>query len=170
MTPRLITSDWLIGSRPRVRTRQWRRISPPHCPLLHDLPGNTAALISVSLSHRPPAPLPLVPRSHHPQLAAALVRHSLNFGVPMEPEASELPKGLVLGRDGNIHLRITPRQCGMSHGLSTSPTTSKHAPMSTTVCKATISTDPILCAEDYIILVIYEDQLQLAFIRLKDTR
>ncbi|KAB2619225.1 proteasome subunit beta type-6 [Pyrus ussuriensis x Pyrus communis] len=26
----------------------------------------------------------------------------------MEPEASELPKGLVLGRDGNIHLRITP--------------------------------------------------------------
>ncbi|KAM2022092.1 hypothetical protein ACFX16_044032 [Malus domestica] len=25
----------------------------------------------------------------------------------MEPEASELPKGLVLGRDGNIHLRIT---------------------------------------------------------------
>ena len=26
----------------------------------------------------------------------------------MEPEASELPKGLVLGRDGNIHIRITP--------------------------------------------------------------
>ncbi|KAM1233088.1 hypothetical protein FF1_002838 [Malus domestica] len=25
----------------------------------------------------------------------------------MEPEASELPKGLVLGRDGNIHIRIT---------------------------------------------------------------
>ncbi|CAN6566896.1 unnamed protein product [Malus baccata var. baccata] len=33
---------------------------------------------------------------------------SLNFGVPTEPEASELPKGLVLGRDENIHLRITP--------------------------------------------------------------
>ncbi|RXH85140.1 hypothetical protein DVH24_041908 [Malus domestica] len=32
----------------------------------------------------------------------------LNFGVPMEPEASELPKGLVLGRDVNIHIRITP--------------------------------------------------------------
>ncbi|CAN6699474.1 unnamed protein product [Malus baccata var. baccata] len=30
----------------------------------------------------------------------------LNFGVPMEPEASELPKGLVLGRDGNIHIRL----------------------------------------------------------------
>ena len=25
----------------------------------------------------------------------------------MEPEASELPKGLVLGRDGNIHIRLT---------------------------------------------------------------
>ncbi|RXI06451.1 hypothetical protein DVH24_018493 [Malus domestica] len=34
--------------------------------------------------------------------------NSLNFGVLMEPEASELPKGLVLGRDENIHLRITP--------------------------------------------------------------
>ncbi|KAB2601798.1 nuclease HARBI1 [Pyrus ussuriensis x Pyrus communis] len=27
---------------------------------------------------------------------------------PTEPEASELPKGLVLGRDGEIHIRITP--------------------------------------------------------------
>ena len=25
----------------------------------------------------------------------------------MESEASELPKGLVLGRDGNIHIRLT---------------------------------------------------------------
>ena len=25
----------------------------------------------------------------------------------MEPEASELPKCLVLGRDGNIHIRFT---------------------------------------------------------------
>ncbi|RXH84961.1 hypothetical protein DVH24_041729 [Malus domestica] len=31
--------------------------------------------------------------------------NSLNFGVPMEPEASELPKGLVLDRDGNIYIR-----------------------------------------------------------------
>ncbi|KAM1556858.1 hypothetical protein ACFX10_040344 [Malus domestica] len=31
----------------------------------------------------------------------------LNFGVPMEPEASELPRGLVLGRDENIHIRFT---------------------------------------------------------------
>ena len=36
------------------------------------------------------------------------MRYSLNFGVPTEPEASELPKGLALGRDGNIHIRITP--------------------------------------------------------------
>ena len=43
--------------------------------------------------------------THH---GIALVRYSLNFGVPMEPEASELPKGLVLGRDVNIHIRITP--------------------------------------------------------------
>ena len=32
---------------------------------------------------------------------------SLNFRVPTEPEASELPKGLVLGRDENIHIRFT---------------------------------------------------------------
>ena len=43
--------------------------------------------------------------THH---GSALARYSLNFGVPMEPEASELPKGLALGRDGNIHIRITP--------------------------------------------------------------
>ncbi|RXI06797.1 hypothetical protein DVH24_025933 [Malus domestica] len=42
----------------------------------------------------------------HP--GSALAPFSLNFGVPTEPEASELPKGLVLGRDGNIHLRIAP--------------------------------------------------------------
>ncbi|RXH90526.1 hypothetical protein DVH24_035290, partial [Malus domestica] len=33
--------------------------------------------------------------------------NSLNFRVPMEPEASELPKCLVLGRDENIHIRLT---------------------------------------------------------------
>ncbi|CAN6691471.1 unnamed protein product [Malus baccata var. baccata] len=38
----------------------------------------------------------------------ALASFSLNFGVPTEPEASELPKGLVLDRDENIHLSITP--------------------------------------------------------------
>ncbi|RXH87961.1 hypothetical protein DVH24_037606 [Malus domestica] len=31
----------------------------------------------------------------------------LNFGVPMEPETNELPKGLVLDRDENIHIRLT---------------------------------------------------------------
>ena len=43
--------------------------------------------------------------THH---ESALARYLVNFGVPTEPEASELPKGLVLGRDGNIHIRITP--------------------------------------------------------------
>ena len=43
--------------------------------------------------------------THH---GSALARYSLNFGVHMEPEASELPKGLTLGRDKNIHIRITP--------------------------------------------------------------
>ncbi|CAN6723673.1 unnamed protein product [Malus baccata var. baccata] len=38
------------------------------------------------------------------------------------------------------------------------------------VYKATISADPILFAEDCIVLVIYEDLLQLAFIKLRDTR
>ncbi|KAM1390753.1 hypothetical protein ACFX2I_018544 [Malus domestica] len=32
---------------------------------------------------------------------------SFNFRVPMEPAASELPKGLALGRDENIHIRLT---------------------------------------------------------------
>ncbi|RXH68325.1 hypothetical protein DVH24_030658 [Malus domestica] len=39
---------------------------------------------------------------------SVLATFSLNFRVPTEPKASELPKGIVLGRDGNIHLRITP--------------------------------------------------------------
>ncbi|RXI06514.1 hypothetical protein DVH24_025650 [Malus domestica] len=33
--------------------------------------------------------------------------NSLNFRVSMEPEANELPKDLVLGRDENIHVRLT---------------------------------------------------------------
>ncbi|RXH80818.1 hypothetical protein DVH24_004732 [Malus domestica] len=32
--------------------------------------------------------------------------NSLNFGVPTEPEASELLKGLMLGRGWNIHIRL----------------------------------------------------------------
>ncbi|CAN6544205.1 unnamed protein product [Malus baccata var. baccata] len=32
--------------------------------------------------------------------------NSFNFEIPMEPEASELPKGLALGRDENIHIRL----------------------------------------------------------------
>ncbi|KAM2855971.1 hypothetical protein PS2_000385 [Malus domestica] len=41
-------------------------------------------------------------------LGSALASFSLNFRVPTEPEASELPKGLMLGKNRNIHLRITP--------------------------------------------------------------
>ncbi|RXI01175.1 hypothetical protein DVH24_001409 [Malus domestica] len=43
--------------------------------------------------------------THH---GSALATFSLNFEVPTELEASELLKNLVLGRDENIHLRITP--------------------------------------------------------------
>ncbi|RXH77049.1 hypothetical protein DVH24_019937 [Malus domestica] len=43
----------------------------------------------------------------HPSWECSRV-NSLNFGVPMEPEANELPKCLVLCKDGNIHIRITP--------------------------------------------------------------
>ncbi|CAN6691947.1 unnamed protein product [Malus baccata var. baccata] len=42
--------------------------------------------------------------THH---GVALARYSLNFRVPMNFEASELPKSLVLGRDGNMHIRLT---------------------------------------------------------------
>ncbi|CAN6701106.1 unnamed protein product [Malus baccata var. baccata] len=49
------------------------------------------------------------------ELAKGLVTHpgnasapfSFNFGVPTELKASKLPKGLVLGRDENIHIRLT---------------------------------------------------------------
>ncbi|RXH88529.1 hypothetical protein DVH24_000128 [Malus domestica] len=49
------------------------------------------------------------PRPHgfwttHPGIALDAI--SLNFGVPTEPELSELPKGLVLGRDRNIYIRL----------------------------------------------------------------
>ncbi|RXI04674.1 hypothetical protein DVH24_038948 [Malus domestica] len=33
--------------------------------------------------------------------------NSLNFRVLMEPEANKFPKGLMLDRDGNIHIRFT---------------------------------------------------------------
>ncbi|CAN6689554.1 unnamed protein product [Malus baccata var. baccata] len=39
----------------------------------------------------------------HPRIA--LAANSLNFGVPMETEVSELSKCLMLGRDENIHIR-----------------------------------------------------------------
>ena len=52
--------------------------------------------------------------THH---GIALARYSLNFRVPTEPEASELPKGLVLGRDENIHIRITPLGDVRSHRI-----------------------------------------------------
>ncbi|RXI06774.1 hypothetical protein DVH24_025910 [Malus domestica] len=42
----------------------------------------------------------------HPSLDCSRA-NSFNFGVPMEPEASELLKSLVLDRDGNIHIRLT---------------------------------------------------------------
>ena len=42
--------------------------------------------------------------THH---RSALARYSLNFGVSMEPEVSELPKSLALGKDENIHIKIT---------------------------------------------------------------
>ncbi|RXI05792.1 hypothetical protein DVH24_017834 [Malus domestica] len=70
------------------------------------------------LSH--PAPLRARPRPHgfvsgnshdnftvgHPSWDCSR-KNSLNFGIPMEPEASELPKCLVLGIDENIHIRLT---------------------------------------------------------------
>ncbi|RXH97033.1 hypothetical protein DVH24_035701 [Malus domestica] len=42
----------------------------------------------------------------HPSWKCSRV-NSLNFVVLMEPKASELPKDLVLSRDGNIHIRLT---------------------------------------------------------------
>ena len=46
--------------------------------------------------------------------------NSLYFGVPTELEANELPKGLVLGRDENIHIRhrwSTPLDDVGSHNM-----------------------------------------------------
>ncbi|RXH98474.1 hypothetical protein DVH24_010799 [Malus domestica] len=41
----------------------------------------------------------------HPEIALAAI--SLNFGVPIESEASDFPKSLMLDRDENIHIRLT---------------------------------------------------------------
>ncbi|CAN6560172.1 unnamed protein product [Malus baccata var. baccata] len=41
----------------------------------------------------------------HPSWDCSLT-NSLNFRVPMEPKASELPKDIVLGKDRNIHIRL----------------------------------------------------------------
>ncbi|RXH87477.1 hypothetical protein DVH24_034377 [Malus domestica] len=55
-----------------------------------------------------PRPHGFVSRNSHENFSVDCSRANLlNFGVPMEPEASELPKGLVLGRDENIHIRLT---------------------------------------------------------------
>ena len=58
--------------------------------------------------------------------------NSLNFGVLMEPEVSELPKGLVLGRDENIYIRLTGSiplgdvgSCNNCHIPARAPTTSQ---------------------------------------------
>ncbi|RXH93507.1 hypothetical protein DVH24_014083 [Malus domestica] len=42
----------------------------------------------------------------HPSWDCSRV-NSLNFEVPTEPKPSEFPKGLVLGRYENIHIRLT---------------------------------------------------------------
>ncbi|RXI08263.1 hypothetical protein DVH24_022407, partial [Malus domestica] len=42
----------------------------------------------------------------HPSWDCSRV-NSLNFEVPMEPETSEFPKGLVLSRNRNIHIKLT---------------------------------------------------------------
>ena len=42
--------------------------------------------------------------THH---GNALAQSRLTSEFLMEPEASEFPKGLVLGRDENIHIRLT---------------------------------------------------------------
>ncbi|RXI09212.1 hypothetical protein DVH24_023373 [Malus domestica] len=42
----------------------------------------------------------------HPSLYCSRA-NTLNFEVPMEFEAREFPKGLMLGRDENIHKRLT---------------------------------------------------------------
>ncbi|RXH85627.1 hypothetical protein DVH24_009448 [Malus domestica] len=55
--------------------------------------------------------------THH---GIALARYSLNIGVLMEPEASELLEGLMLGRDENIHLKITPLDDVRSYKFSPS--------------------------------------------------
>ncbi|RXI06881.1 hypothetical protein DVH24_026017 [Malus domestica] len=74
--------------------------------------------ISLTTCHIPArAPTTFRARLHHSMILSdlgpdhALMEcsrlNSLNFEVLKEPEASELPKGLVLGRDENIHIRLT---------------------------------------------------------------
>ncbi|RXI09433.1 hypothetical protein DVH24_034050 [Malus domestica] len=84
-----------------------------HCIHLVSHPGLNSTVLRYCPLWAPTTPSRFVSRNSHENF---LLGHplwdcsrvnSLNFGVPMEPEASELPKGLVLGRDGNIHIKLT---------------------------------------------------------------
>ncbi|KAB2601655.1 hypothetical protein D8674_002660 [Pyrus ussuriensis x Pyrus communis] len=69
-------------------------------------PGLGGTISLTSLHHRNTILSALGP--DHALTVFALVRYSLNFGVPIEPETSKLPKGLVLVYVDDINLIGTP--------------------------------------------------------------
>ncbi|RXH81064.1 hypothetical protein DVH24_004978 [Malus domestica] len=97
----------ILQLRPTTRDGQWlwRTVytTVTSRPGVHHVPG--------SLHHRSTTLSALGPDHaltvFGSPIMGLLSRYSLNFGVPMEPETSELPKGLMLGRNENIHIRIT---------------------------------------------------------------
>ena len=97
-----------------ARVRLWYQIVTSR-PGVHHIPGSLHHRSTILSALGPDYALTVLFLGTHTRTSQwvthhgiALVRYSLNFEVPTEPEASELPKGLALGRDGNIHIRITP--------------------------------------------------------------
>ncbi|RXH68894.1 hypothetical protein DVH24_031227 [Malus domestica] len=125
-----LTSEFRWNPKPRARKR-WaytykagRIHSPGRCGMLQSTPLRGPMSLSAhfrpkigsdtKLSHPDPDPHHILgstpPNSHKNFLVGHLSWNcshtkSLNFGIPMKPEASESPKGLVLGRGGHIHIR-----------------------------------------------------------------
>ncbi|RXH86667.1 hypothetical protein DVH24_021940 [Malus domestica] len=103
----------LLGAqRPRRHTSGQGLTLIPNCHILARAPTTSQARLRRSTILSALGPGHALTNSHknfpvgHPSWDCSR-SNLLNFGVLMEPEVSELPKGLVLSRDENIHIKLT---------------------------------------------------------------
>ncbi|KAM2981053.1 hypothetical protein FF2_012405 [Malus domestica] len=78
-----------------------------HGPSPHHIPGSAPPLHDIVCFGSRPRPYSFVSRNSRATSWDCSRANSLNFEVLIEPEVNELPKGLMLGRDKNIHIRFT---------------------------------------------------------------